>query len=491
MRIAIVIVLFLLLLLVNASCVGKQDGAPTRNVLFIDNFDDGDFTQNPTWNLTPAGRGRWAAGIREVVDGEFHVKDSGKLGVGHNTMIDIDLDIPVKSGTTISFDVKPVFSDVRHGAGDTSEEFPCMVELELYDANNNVKRLWFCYNYRGGVSKKLIDLILVAYPNIPQDQWQRNQLFNLHKYWPTATKLKKITIGANGWNYEAYFDNIKIGNDNSMDNVEQNQHKPGLIVEFDNQDLVLIKNQSSIMAGKVKTADGQLVKNKSLGLDDGLRKMCTTLSTDNNGHFEITCTPSFSGTGVLVFHLEDYPICYKAIPVVESAANNRIASLPCQSVNITNVSNTDLKAILTVNMDNTGETVKYINLPAKKTTEVIKQDHTISFPFKLCHFSGMQFTVGMIAGGEASVTLDCENNVMASVSGGGALMRGTIYWLPNSKSGIGGGGICWSPGGDIGMTPNSASGEVSLCIGTDGLSISGDMSLSAVVGGYQLQIVEF
>jgi hypothetical protein len=184
----------------------------TQLTSFSENFNDGNFTDNPKWNLSAGGTGCWSPGIREVVNGEFHVKDTDSPGCGHSTMIDYQMNMVVTEKTTISFDVKPVYCDVRNGAGDTNEEYPCHIQLELYDKNNNFLRLWFCYNYRGGSSLTTSNYIRVSFPNVKQNEWQRNQTFNIRKYFPDAVSLRRIYIGANGWDYEAYFDNIRISN---------------------------------------------------------------------------------------------------------------------------------------------------------------------------------------------------------------------------------------------------------------------------------------
>lgn len=136
------------------------------------------------------------------------IKRSGAGGNGGGVYLMKELDMDLTPNTSIKFDVNPVFSDV--GAGWSDGEYPVNIYLYLTDSNNEEVILRFCYNYRGGKSKDSANYKQIAFPNCTQNEWKRDEQFTISDYYPNATKINKIRIGGNGWNFEGLIDNVSL-----------------------------------------------------------------------------------------------------------------------------------------------------------------------------------------------------------------------------------------------------------------------------------------
>jgi hypothetical protein len=180
--------------------------------VIYEDFNDLDFTANPTWHQDILQGCAPAPGIVEVDNGELHIKQSGAGGCGNNAGIHMDLDIPIAGKqATVSFDVKSIYSTVRGGSGDNGWNYPAMVVLDLQDINGQQKGLWIGYSYRGGysgVAPADANIYILGHGDVPQDTWLRGQRIVIQDYWPTASRITGISIRGDGWDYESRFDNV-------------------------------------------------------------------------------------------------------------------------------------------------------------------------------------------------------------------------------------------------------------------------------------------
>ncbi|MCD4788508.1 MAG: tetratricopeptide repeat-containing sensor histidine kinase, partial [Bacteroidales bacterium] len=194
--------------------IGSPDSTKTifndTIVHFEENFNDGDFTNNPVWE----SRIHQACAPEPpqiIVTGgllKAHQTDGGICGT--SATINTKLNIVVSDSTKIQFDIKPSYSNVDEGAGYFDWEFPMQVSMSLRNAHNEWMNLIFGYNYRGGNSRFKKNIISIAFSDCQQDVWLRNETFTIRDYFPDAMFIQSITVGGNGWDYEGYIDNIVI-----------------------------------------------------------------------------------------------------------------------------------------------------------------------------------------------------------------------------------------------------------------------------------------
>ncbi len=177
-----------------------------------DDFGDGNFTANPSWT-------EWnyddAPGVVEVTgdDSYVHFFRDAPPGNGGSIRLGLNVSLPVTKGTSIAFDVNPIFSDVVGGAGFSDGEYPAEVHLSLLDGDGNPLELHFCYNYRGGSSLYEADFVRVAFPYCSQGVWLRDETFRIRDYFRQAVLIERIELGADGWDFEGCIDNIVLHDD--------------------------------------------------------------------------------------------------------------------------------------------------------------------------------------------------------------------------------------------------------------------------------------
>jgi hypothetical protein len=174
---------------------------------FSDDFDDGDFTNDPAWSVDNNDD---LPGELDVIDDALQILRTNAGGNGGTTGISKTLNIPITQDTRVNYDVKATFSDVSGGAGFGDGEYPISVEVVLQRDDGSMARLRHAYNYRGGANKDEGDFIQIVFPDVEQDTWLRDESFRVREHFPEAETITELRIYGNGWNYEGWADNVSI-----------------------------------------------------------------------------------------------------------------------------------------------------------------------------------------------------------------------------------------------------------------------------------------
>ena len=247
---------------------------------FVENFDDGDFINNPKW-IEDNKDDR--PGEVKVANKALKVVRTGAFGNGGGVGIKKSLKLPINNSTMVIFDVKASFSDVRNGSGDKNREFPISVSIIVRLEDGSDAEIRYAYNYRGGSNKKEEKLVQIAKGDVEQDAWLRAESFNVRSHFPTAQEITKIKIFGNGWNYEGWADNIKI--------ISDDEQSPILTNEIVNQEIIVDQPfQFTIPTATFDDPDGDALTLNAT-LSDGAA-LPTWLDFTDNGDG----SGSFSGT---------------------------------------------------------------------------------------------------------------------------------------------------------------------------------------------------
>ncbi len=195
---------------VTAHCVARP-----VDVIFHEDFNDGDVSTDPTWDVGFSKGCMPSTAIVEIESGELHIIQQDTRSCGNAAWLSMDLNEPINGrGAVLQFDVKSIYSNVAEGSGYGNTEYPARVDLLVQDETGQQRQLLVGYSYRGGASETTEDMVVIGYGDVPQGIWLRDQVIDLWDYWPDywpePVTIQKILLVGSGWAYESRFDNVSL-----------------------------------------------------------------------------------------------------------------------------------------------------------------------------------------------------------------------------------------------------------------------------------------
>lgn len=168
-----------------------------------DDFNDGNLTADPAWQLDTA------PGSRVTVEqGELVVARSGSRGVIGTAGIAMPLRLPVDRTTAIQFDVRA--DSASHPCGLNCTQWPALVRLRIRNTDLSETELWFAYGLGAGRSDTLRRVVVLARTGMTPGQWRREERFVIREHVPRADTILEISVGGIGADFASRFDNIVL-----------------------------------------------------------------------------------------------------------------------------------------------------------------------------------------------------------------------------------------------------------------------------------------
>lgn len=230
---------------------------------------------------------------------------------------------------------------------------------------------------------------------------------------------------------------------------------------------------SVTITGTLKDSRGKLLTNTAIGVSDGLGMRSSTTRTDKNGKIGYATVVYAKGAALVEFVVAGYryPFVFqsrssKSPYYASSALFSQIA-----------VRNATKRTVTARVRDSRGNTYQ-CSIPRNTTKTVVTVNK--SAPKRVTRFAGVTISATLA---QASATVDTNGVSTITITGGQLLLRGSIYATTARDI-----AACWSPGAQAGVGLAQISGEVALCVGTDGLNISAGTSFRGATAGFNVDV---
>ena len=196
----------------ECECTNEYSGInceikKTGNILFEENFDDGDYTNINEWTLENNDD---KPGEISVEEGAIKFYRTNVGGNGGSLGLRINVNKNISENTVLSFDAKATFRDVSGGCGFSCSEYPVSIILYLEDIEGNKFTVRYAVNYGDAVEDNETSTSKRFAISIEQNIWKRDIQYTISEAWPQTVKITDLLIYGSGWSLEGYLDNIKI-----------------------------------------------------------------------------------------------------------------------------------------------------------------------------------------------------------------------------------------------------------------------------------------
>jgi len=168
-----------------------------------ESFADGNWTAGPAWIVDST------SGLRlSIADSGLEVGRSSGRGQVASAGITMPVRIAVTRATQIQFDVM-----VREGGmpcGLNCANYPAVVRLRVKNSDLTESEVWYAFGDRGGQSRSLGGIVIVARGDVTAGTWLREQRFTVREALPRADTIVQVSLGGIGAEFGARFNNILL-----------------------------------------------------------------------------------------------------------------------------------------------------------------------------------------------------------------------------------------------------------------------------------------